>query len=972
MQNLAQRQREEARRQNGYLRLIDDSESGTKWILKVWNRNRNGYQSVEVRLFDMEVKNTIYETEISNNPHMERIYTQLCTGPIYKIALEGNIIDGEVRISELGLYLDEQCMFPFRLAPRQVVDEMTLMENMTDAMNLRPQPQPQVIIQQAPAPVQQIVQSEAPKKEEPKIGGANNIIVGNFGVGKSTFLNFIVGGFMFMPSPIRDELRTTKPTTVRLNDGRIFMESPGIRQESRRKEGVRETLKVINEGGEYCIIFLMTMDEDNTVRMEDIKLMQEVLDGIKTRITYGIIVNMIEPGFCKELWKDPFAKHKLFGPSHPDHHEPRILYVAYNEALQSELLTQEIPGLRDFLIFNAHINRLIHTNEMMSTNGTPELRAWLRAYCNLTMGFILEEEGPRQGKIDVVHFPDDPQFLTVSYKNSSTTESDISSTEVLKTYAQKGWKQRMFMAGSVKFGLKMSDQKNVEDEAHRKSKSKYISVSILHPRATISFDVKALRPSKNFQAKIDDCLLAGDDVTKRRRLEEVLKESGQVFRSQFVVGGAFRQISKHVGLSDEEMESKRKEKLFQFSLPLIRAASDDKNTEVVTQTFDSESDKFEIQGGTVRYADKVAWAATVDIEDFKTWDVIEVVETIPIVGILDQSQQEEIYLLFQMIPPKVPDRHNNQARKQIQNQPVPAQKYASPPQSPGMNKMGSNGPMKPGGGAPNIPPRGYTKGPVPGTGNPPGHIPPPYSPVTSSPRQPMGRPGYSPGASQVGAGGGLSYEELAGINRNSPAQQASPAPPYRTGSIGSSYGGGNGQFERQNSMSSMNSGFSNMSMSGGGGADAGTCVGIKDFMRGESGDLRFKRGDVIQIVYRIDSNWLYGRIEKREGKFPANHVQMNDNGGGGGGGYGGNGGYGGAPMGGGGGSQGGGAFGSRGTNASLGFARATRDMLRGDPDQLKFRAGDMIKLTGKVDANWYMGRVDGNEGRVPVTHITRM
>ncbi|KAJ3097985.1 E3 ubiquitin-protein ligase sh3rf1 [Phlyctochytrium planicorne] len=1050
MLNLAQFQRDVARRQNGHLRLIDDKESGTKWILKCWMRNHDGIQSVEVRLFDSEVQNKIYETEISRQPHLERIHNQLCSGPIYKVVLEGMVVDGKVVVQELGLYLDEQCLFPFRLAPRTILDGNTLTENMNDAMALRPVPEPQIIQQFIESPQSLSAQGEQPQPQEPKIGGFNNIIIGNRGVGKSTFLNFILGEALFMPSSTRDELRSPKPSTVRLKDGRIFIESAAIENPARRKESIRETLKLINEGGEFCIIFIVELGNDSSVRAEDLKLMQDTLDG------YGIIVNKIDPELHLKLAKEPFAQFRIFGPCHSSHHEPKILYVPKNKSLETDLFSQTIPDLNQFLQFNSPIERRSTTVVMNHLNGTPELQNWLRESCNLTRGYILEPTGPREGKIDVLQCGPDPAFLNVSFKNSSTTDSEINSTETLKTYAQKGWKQRMFMAGNIRFGLNVSDQNNTEDEAHRKSKVKFISISILHPRATISLDKDELKPSRTFQQRIDECLQSLDEVEKRRKIEELLKESGQVLRTQFTVGGAFRQISKHVGLSDEEMESKKKEKLFQFSSPLgVRAATDNKSTEVVTTVNDSECDKFEVQGGKIHYVDKIAWASTITSE-FKTWDVIEVLDTIPVIDILATAQRQEIYNLFELIPPTIPSRPGNihkAASQELLGSSKVSSKSATIPtplrvKAKGFGVVGWIKPMLSNSRKPQIPSKSMKTQVHPTVATsqsmptqrecsaqrrnegwrPPRLIPPSYENAAKAPPRTPGMPLADvmarskpslwhessvavptvpsnpcteakarvnalsplrnestsstpvipprpskqvhksasmaslpssksgslintplagPSRSSGSTRGGLTYKELAGINANSPAQQSFPPPPYFfepapiAGSDGFRSGTRSSNRMRANSSPSVAS-------AGGAGVEGRTCVAVKDFMRGDNGDLQFKKGEVIQIKHSVDKHWSYGTLNGQEGKFPLNHVRM---------------GVAATVVAS---SQG---RVSRRISANLGFARAVANLGGKDDGEIKAKKGDLIKLTSKGDRDLYMGKVDGVEGWVHSSKI---
>lgn len=49
---------------------------------------------------------------------------------------------------------------------------------------------------------------------------------------------------------------------------------------------------------------------------------------------------------------------------------------------------------------------------------------------------------------------------------------------------------------------------------------------------------------------------------------------------------------------------------------------------------------------------------------------------------------------------------------------------------------------------------------------------------------------------------------------------------------------------------------------------------IYDFNSKESGDLSFKKTDIIILKKRIDQNWYIGELNSRTGSFPINHVQV--------------------------------------------------------------------------------------------------
>lgn len=63
---------------------------------------------------------------------------------------------------------------------------------------------------------------------------------------------------------------------------------------------------------------------------------------------------------------------------------------------------------------------------------------------------------------------------------------------------------------------------------------------------------------------------------------------------------------------------------------------------------------------------------------------------------------------------------------------------------------------------------------------------------------------------------------------------------------------------------------------GGGAAQPGQAVAKFTFDADQPGDLGFKKGEIITIVKRTESeaDWWTGRIGGREGIFPSNYVEL--------------------------------------------------------------------------------------------------
>ncbi|XP_054967886.2 SH3 domain-containing protein 19 isoform X9 [Pan paniscus] len=119
------------------------------------------------------------------------------------------------------------------------------------------------------------------------------------------------------------------------------------------------------------------------------------------------------------------------------------------------------------------------------------------------------------------------------------------------------------------------------------------------------------------------------------------------------------------------------------------------------------------------------------------------------------------------------------------------------------------------------------------------------------------------------------------------------------------------------------------------------CEALHSFTAETSDDLSFKRGDRIQILERLDSDWCRGRLQDREGIFPAAFVRP-------------------CPA---------------EAKSMLAIvpkgrkAKALYDFRGENEDELSFKAGDIITELESVDDDWMSGELMGKSGIFPKNYI---
>ncbi|NXU71446.1 SH319 protein, partial [Oreotrochilus melanogaster] len=119
------------------------------------------------------------------------------------------------------------------------------------------------------------------------------------------------------------------------------------------------------------------------------------------------------------------------------------------------------------------------------------------------------------------------------------------------------------------------------------------------------------------------------------------------------------------------------------------------------------------------------------------------------------------------------------------------------------------------------------------------------------------------------------------------------------------------------------------------------CEALHDFTAETKDDLSFKKGDYIQILEQVDSEWYRGRLNDKEGIFPVVFVQTCS---------------------------------ARvelpqSVGGKKGKAKALYDFHGENEDELSFKAGDVITELESVDEDWMSGEMQGKSGIFPKNFV---
>lgn len=134
------------------------------------------------------------------------------------------------------------------------------------------------------------------------------LFVGNPGVGKSSLINGLIGKKVFESGlSIGEGLTSTLQSYE--NEGRVFIDTPGLADIAKMKEAAEEIKKALQKNGIYHLFFVFNLKSLRIVK-EDLATMDIILDAINhPDLKYNLLINNMKAREMNRLKnKDSMAK----------------------------------------------------------------------------------------------------------------------------------------------------------------------------------------------------------------------------------------------------------------------------------------------------------------------------------------------------------------------------------------------------------------------------------------------------------------------------------------------------------------------------------------------------------------------------------------------------------------------------------------------------------------------------------------
>ena len=203
------------------------------------------------------------------------------------------------------------------------------------------------------------------------------IAVGNPGSGKSTLLNYLAGKINFHSGVSFGQGMTYQlDESFDVDGGVLYCDTPGLADDTLRKEAADAISQALQEGGPSKVIFFVTQQMGRVVTQDvtTIKMVLSAAPEIKDR--YAIIVNQIDGAILKRMTEDKEKQNifitKLFGGIMGDDSQikdtGKIFFVERKDELtaQDDVLATDgsIKGLKEFVTSKVPIINLTPNNNI--------------------------------------------------------------------------------------------------------------------------------------------------------------------------------------------------------------------------------------------------------------------------------------------------------------------------------------------------------------------------------------------------------------------------------------------------------------------------------------------------------------------------------------------------------------------------------------------------------------------------------